>query len=91
MSKEKPVKDVADCRSVFSHFFLFVLPMQIVGLVTVDHVVDDGAIVVVLYWWTSVWAKTYLSFFGSVLLCTDKTSPSCLVWSFWFLKGKKLI
>lgn len=75
MSKEKPVKDVADCRSVFSHFFLFVLPMQIVGLVTVDHVVDDGAIVVVLYWWTSVWAKTYLSFLGLCYFAQTKHHP----------------
>ena len=38
--------------------------MKIVGLVTVDHVIDDAAIVVVLYWWTSVWAKAYLLVLG---------------------------
>lgn len=42
-------EDVADCKSVFSHSFLFVLPVKIVGLLTVDHVIDAAAIVVVLY------------------------------------------
>ena len=40
------LEDVADGRSGFSYFFLFVLSMKIVGLLTVNHVIDALAIVV---------------------------------------------
>lgn len=40
-------QDVAD-RNMFSLFVLFILPMKIAGLLTVDDVIDAAVIVVVL-------------------------------------------
>lgn len=41
-------QDVAD-RNMFSLFVLFILPMKIAGLLTVDDVTDAAVIVVVLF------------------------------------------
>lgn len=88
MSKGEPV-DVADCRSVVSHFFFVCLAYEN-SRVAISRSCYRCCSRCSLLADFSLGQRLHV-FFESVLLCPDQTSPSCLALetSFWFLKGKK--